>query len=510
MTELKNRSPRPKSTGEVVVKGGHKINVFISYAKADHAIADALRDEIIDLNRDRIECFLDTKTIESGEGWEKRLEGALQIADWLLCIYTGEQSEFCGYEVGVFTSGKALEKREEHTRLVCLHDVPAYPTIFRSHQNRFVEYPPEHLPSGETFDETGFYERSDLAKLFNDLCKFDGLYVPNDGAEYQRQAQAFIRKAKVITEAFRISRGNDIRFDTPTQLGFEVIVSTKAGEPLERIPPNAIVKGTFATFSLFDMMPHLEGEQLPSVTWTEIKAASKLPSTGYVPWIERLERDMLSAANRRALLEAEATFRGKDKTYRAILVRHILHWNGTHKFGIVFVETLPRQFVGDQNTSMILAGLVVASRFRFAYLEQPERVAAWFSDGVSLHEFEAYYRQFLYDLERMRQESMELGLLDHTTFIKSFGPSRRGVAEGFLTAWKEARQKLEASLPPSNASVTVATRQLVKEAILTFLKEMEVENSRFLQVALDAYKEELEGELRKMPWANSVTADPFA
>jgi hypothetical protein len=499
MAAIKNKRPTPKLAEEAVVKGGRKVNVFISYAKADHAIADALREEIIDLNRDRIDCFLDSKTIESGEGWEKRLESALQAADWLVCIYTGVQSEFCGYEVGVFTSGKALEKREEHTRLVCVHDVPTYPTLFRSHQNRRVAYPPEHLLPGETFDEKGFYEQSDLAKLFNDLSKFDGLYVPSDGAEYQRQTQAFTRKAKLVTEAFRISHGNDIRSDTPTQLGFEVIAPGKPGDPLERMPPNAMVKGTFATFSLFDMMPHMEGEQLPSISWAEIKSVGKLPSSGYLPWIERLERDMLNAANQRALIEPEATFRGKDRTYRAILVRHILHWNGTHKFGIVFVETLPRQFVGDQNTSMILAGLVVASRFRFAYLEQPEKVAACFSDGLSLHEFEAYYRQFLYDLERIRQESMELGLLDQATFIKSFGPSRRGVAEGFLTTWKEARQKLEASLPPSNASITAATRQQVKEAILGYLKEVGAENSRFLQVALEAYTEELKEELRKRP-----------
>jgi TIR domain len=476
-----------------------KVRVFISHAKADHVIAEALREEIVDLNRDRVECFLDTKTIESGEGWERKLESALLNADWLVCIYTGEQSEFCGYEVGVFTRGRALEEGEEHTRLVCLHDVQPFPGIFRSHQNRLVEYPPERLPSGETFDETGFYEQSDVAKFLSDFCKFDGLYLPGDGAEYQRQSQAFIRKAKVITEAFRISRGNDIRSDTPTQLGFEVIVFAKPGEALETIPANALVKGTYGTFSLFDMMPHLEGEQLPSMSWADIKTATKLPSTGYLPWIERLERDMLSAANRRALGEAEATFRGKNKTYRAILVRHVLHWNGTHKFGVVFVETLPRQFIGDQNTSMILAGLVVASRFRFAYLEQPERVAAWFDDGLSLHEFEAYYRQFLYDLERMRQESMELGLLDHTTFINSFGPGRRGVAEGFLATWKEARQKFEASLPPADVGVTAVTRPQIKQAILTFLREMTAENGRFLQVALEAYTDELKEELRKRP-----------
>jgi hypothetical protein len=474
------------------------VNVFISYAREDLKIAEALRTEIMDLNRDRVDCFLDTKEIQSGEGWERRLESALQKADWLICLFTGEQSEFCGYEVGVFTSGRALERPEDHPRLVCLHDAPNYPTLFRAHQNRSVTYPPENVALGETFDETTFYENSELVRLFVDLSNYKKLYVPRDASDTQRQQQSFIRKAKLITEAFRERHLSDVRFDTPTQLGFEISVPAKMGESLDKIPSNAMAKGTFATFNLFNMMPHMDkDQQLPSVTWGEVRAASQKQSSGYLPWLERLEQDLVNAADQRSLGKAEATFRGVDKTYRAILVRHILHWNGTHRFNVVFVETLPRQFVGDQHTSMILAGLVVASRFRFAFLEQAERNATGFSDTLLLPEFEANYRQFLYDLERMRQESMELGLLDPTTFINSFGASRKAVAEGFLNTWKEARQALDASLPPPNVPLTTATRQPVKAALIKFLDQMAIENKRFLQVALEAYSEELKGELRK-------------
>jgi hypothetical protein len=110
-----------------------KVHVFISYAKADNQIATALREEVADINRDRVECFLDSETIASGEGWERKLEDALEVAHWLVCIYTGEQSEFCGYEIGVFTRGKALEKNAGNSQLVCLHDVSNYPAVFRAH-----------------------------------------------------------------------------------------------------------------------------------------------------------------------------------------------------------------------------------------------------------------------------------------------------------------------------------------------------------------------------------------
>ena len=489
--------PRIRATPTAASEKSHRVNVFISYAHSDYLVAKALYEELIDINRDRVNCFLDTKAIESGEGWEKKLEGALGQADWLVCVYTGEQSEFCGYEIGVFTRGKALEKTDGNSRLVCLHDVPTYPAVFQRHQNRLVELPPEYLAPGQTFDETEFYAKSAMAQFIADFCKYKDLYVPKDASGYQRQAQMIVSKAKLITEAFRAARGTDIRADTPTQLGIEVSLPWPAGKELPGIPPDANVKGTFQSFSLFGLMPHMEGGQLPAAPWSDIRSAGRRRGNGYLPWVERLEKDMVDAANKRALGEAEATFRSKDKTFRAILVRHLLQWNGTHRFGIVFVETLPRQFIGDQNTSLILAGLVMASRFRFAYFENPEATERHFADALSDQEFEASYRQFLYDLERMRQESMELGLLDEASFVQSFGPNRRGMAESFLKTWYDARQALERDLPSPEQSIGPANRPAARTAIGAFLKTMEAENTKFLITATDAYRDELTTQLHR-------------
>src|SRR5215813_4209372 len=100
------------------VEQASRVTIFISYAHNDHIIAEALRQVLADINRTRIECFLDTESIRSGEGWEEKLEKALSDAAWLVCVYTGEQSDYCGYEVGVFTGGRALGKRTDDIRLV--------------------------------------------------------------------------------------------------------------------------------------------------------------------------------------------------------------------------------------------------------------------------------------------------------------------------------------------------------------------------------------------------------
>jgi len=476
---------------------GGKVSIFISYARSDYLIAKKLSEELKDLGRDRVDCFLDVDTIESGEGWEKKLEEGLKNAHWLLCIYTGEQSEYCGYEVGVFTGGKASKDERESSRVVCFHDAADYPGIFKSHQNCAIKYPPERLIAGEKFDEAGFYGKSDLVKFFRNFAGFKNLYVPHVAADFQRQSEAFIRSASAITEAFRLSHEDEDKSDTPTQLGFEIIVPHKDGKALLSIPPDATVKGTYETFRLFNMMPPFLNGQLPFALWSTIKDASKNVSAGYLPWIGRLERDMLNAANSRALTETEATFSGNGATYRAILVRHVVQFNGTHRFGVVFFRTLPSQFLGDQNTSMILAGLVVASRFRFAYFEQPDKVRGWFSDEVPDGDFAARYRQLLYDLERMRQESMELGLLDHNLFVQSFGPARQAIAEEFLAEYARAKSSFEASLPESGAPIGPDNRPKIRAAILTFLNSIEDQNARFLRAALEAYQEELDKQLRK-------------
>jgi hypothetical protein len=191
-----------------------KVNVFISYARTDSLIASALREEMVDINRERVNCFLDTHTIESGEGWERKLEDGLKAADWLVCIYTGEQSEFCGYEIGVFTGGRALRKGDGNSRLVCLHDVTNYPTVFRLHQNRFIDFPERHS-SDPTFDENGFYEHSEVAKFFFDFCNYADLYVTRDQEAHKRKTGAIIHKAKRIIDAFRAARADDVLADTP-------------------------------------------------------------------------------------------------------------------------------------------------------------------------------------------------------------------------------------------------------------------------------------------------------
>jgi TIR domain len=487
-------SPRNLTQGSL----DDKVRVFISHASSDNGIATALYEELTEIDRNRVECFLDTQTIESGKDWTKLLNDALATADWLFCIYTGDQSEFCGFEIGVFTTVHQSERDSQDDRLVCLHDVATIPAVFHSHQNRLVAFPPKTGASGEQFDEAAFYLGSQVAKFLTDFYKYKGLYVARDAAASQRQLQTLIRQTKRITEAFKAARASDIQSDTPTQLGVDIFVSANPSAERTRIPDDAEVTGTFQSLGLFGLMPPMQNQRLPTATWSRVREACSTAFRTTALWMERLEKDMVDAANGRALSGLEATLSSKDKVYRTILARHAIYENGSHKFSVLFVETLPRQFLGKQHTSLILAGLILASRFRFAYFEEPETIATKFGDTLSDQEFATNVWQLDYDLDRWRHEAMEFGLLDPVAFVKAFGDERKAFAEALLKTSSDSRDRLIARLPTLGEEIGPKNRADIKRAILDYFDTVEPVNRQFLTVALDVYRDAMLSELTKI------------
>ena len=266
------------------------VYVFISYAHNDAIIAQALYEELIDVNSTRVNCFLDTKIIQSGRNFEDELTIALKQADWLVCIYTGEPSEYCGYEIGIFKTTRSIPSGVKDDRLVCLHDVENPPGVFRNHQNSVITFPPA-AKTASSFDENSFYLNSSISTFFKNFYKYKGLYVPKDADEGQRQITKLVRQSKRITEAFKAARTTDVLADTPTQLLIDVSVSAKAGERMTEVPDESEITGTFQSLGLFGLMPHMVNRQLPITTWGRLKEVLAQKVGGRSPfWIESLDR----------------------------------------------------------------------------------------------------------------------------------------------------------------------------------------------------------------------------
>jgi hypothetical protein len=495
------RAKRP-AVGEEGANGD-KVNVFISYVHGDHVVAAALRDALEEVNRDRVECFLDSASIESGEEWKDELDAALAAADWLVCVYTGEQSQWCGYEVGVFAHHKAQAGAHGDTRVVCLHDTDTAPGLFADSQNKPVKFlprgtnssPADTTPAGWHPDEARFYAASRVFQFLWDFCAYKDLYLADKHAEIDRKTQTLLFAAKRITLAFEAARAQDVMTDTPTQCALKVSFGSGSPGPFRAVPPDAKVSGTSASFNLFGLRPPMANEQLPSITWAELKAACQERSPTNALWMESLEQEMVSTTRKLALGTPEAVFSAASSgnLFRAVLVRHVVRYDWTNEFDLIFIETLPRRFGGLAKTSLLLAGLVQASRFRFAFLEQPEYVAAKFDGARSDKEFEINCKQLRYDIARIDSEAAELGVLDVRAFIAAFGDARRAQAERFIRDWKTAKEALLPQLPDPDSPLTMESRAQARKAITAFLASMANENRNFVLAALDAYREEVAG-----------------
>jgi hypothetical protein len=487
--------PAPVNTSSAPASASEHVNIFISYASADNGIAVTLCNELLAIDPRRVSCFLDTQSIECGVDFQSEIDQALERADWLVCIFTGEQSEYCGYEIGVFSRVHGLVPGNVNNRLVCLHDVTTLPTLFRPHQNTRVIFPPEGLSDSPNADEDKFFGPSPLAKFFANVYNFKNLYVARDLAESQRQLYSICQKARNVTKAFIDAMANDVRSDSPTQLSVDISVKVAPGTKLTKLPPNAEVSGPLQSMALFGLMPPRQEGRLPSVTWDQIRKEFETPYRSVPLWMERLEQDIVDAANSKILTGLEATLFSNGKIYRTILSRDILYQNGDHKFQVLFVETLPRQFIGKRHSSLILAGIVLASRFRFAYLEEPEVVCAKFEDERTDAEFESNCRQLYYDLERQQHEAIELGLLDPLEFVKAFGDGNRAFAESLLKTANECRIRLVSALPNPEAPINSGNRATVRDAIRTYLHDVEPVNSRFLLAAVDVFRDDLRTQI---------------
>jgi MinD-like ATPase involved in chromosome partitioning or flagellar assembly len=465
-----------------------EVRFFISSATADRHIAEALREELQKISG-RVRCFLDFQSIDSRAGWEKQLTDALVATDWLIFVYTGELSEFAGFEVGLFGAANKESLGSHDARLTCLSDVPELPSIFRGYQNCLVVFP---QANAAPTDEDTFYAQSPLGRFFTDLCRYKDLYVPRDESQARSQIEMLTRQVKRITEAFVFARRFDILASTPTQLGVEVVVSGKSDSDLSRIPDDTVVKGSFSSLALFSLMPAMSNNRLPETTWRALREAVWTRSTP--TWMNCLERDMVRAANQRTLTGVAAIFASGSRIFRAILARHIRHQNGDHRFEVLFVEETPLQTMSSK-ASTVLAGLVLASRFRFAYLEEPDIVASKFSDMTPHDTFEANCWQLRYDLDRSQHEPTGLGSLDPIAFVRAVGEENKRAAEQLVTESAMSLEKLLATLPAYGTHIEETIRPRVKAAIEDFLRTYGSINDNFLKLSLESYRHEMLREL---------------
>jgi hypothetical protein len=210
---------------EEIKKDPNDVHVFISYSHEDFGIGQCLQDELTAVNPDRVRCFLDAYSIRSGEEWHSKIIANLKAADWLVFLYTGRERrpyDFCGFEIGIFTSVHSLDtsrKITEAARLLCIHDTPAVPSLLSMVQNRRLR-PYQSDGSLDTTKEFDFYVDSPLAQFFEDFYQYPANMplrrmlkrIPSGGSQLREMpniAAEIADRVKRLTIKFQEARKND-------------------------------------------------------------------------------------------------------------------------------------------------------------------------------------------------------------------------------------------------------------------------------------------------------------
>jgi hypothetical protein len=486
-------------------------NAFVSYAHSDHFIAEAIDKELMRLaekgrGKDSLFCFFDTKSIKPGQRWEPVITASIEKADWLVVIFTGEQSAYCGVEIGKFSLLNKLDTSSPvpDKRLICLYDVEMrdLPTVVRDYQCEKVSAV-EGTSSGDSLgsaDETTAWYVTPLAEFLKDFCLYKKLYAPQDREDPGEFKIDIALAAKRITRAFAKSKEDEEKEETPVQLGFQLVLASSEGRHLTKIPDEALVVGTSVTFDALGLNLPLSTTRAPRIKWGELREKiARANRTNVVPWMDKIEVDVIRAADGIAVTGDDVTFvTASGKVFRPILAHHVAYASGTREFSILLVQTMDRRFIGKRETSLLLTALILASRWRFTYFENWEDTKnKTFGIERPLADFQDSCRQLIYNIEWIENEAAQYGTANVDALVEAFGQDKKARIERFYNDWDKDKKDLMAKLPALNSSFTPETRQVARTAVLNFLETTQKENSDFLELCIQAYSQQLLSDLSR-------------
>jgi TIR domain len=493
-----------------IKKDPNDVHVFISYSHEDFPIAQCLQEEITAVNPDRVRCFLDAYNIRSGEEWHSKIIANLKAADWLIFLYTGRERrpyDFCGFEIGIFTSVHLLDtskKISQAARLLCIHDTAAVPSLLAMVQNRRVRfYQSEGSPDPDR--ELAFHMDTPLAQFFEDFYYFPDRMPLHGGTmrkglalrQMPKMAIEIAERVQRLTTKFQDARKNDPISEKFYQVRMEIDIRDPVSKDKTTIPGRSTVTAAQDTFTLLGLSPDPDENGELKITWEQMKSSLEANNETFA-WMDKVEEDILDAIHQRNLRSPELTFRAHDgQFYRPLLSRQIIYGGGARKFSAIFVRTLPRKFVGDETTSALLIGLILASRFRFKFIEAAKELQDELGDNVTEPEFQLACRQLLYDIERMEQESSEFGMNNPDLFQEAFGQENYEIVNAFYQIWFPLRDDLFELIKQRLEDHNSISRASIREEIKKFSQALAPYNRRFLEMCLQKYTAYLRGWLRK-------------
>jgi len=468
---------------------GEKLAVFISYPTENHRIAQEIEDALRSFDRDKFDIFLDSSRIDKGGDLTGTIESALERTDYFIGIGPGASRgnfSWCGMELGYFLA----TRRGKSRRVLAIYNSDI-PDLFHRYKNVRV-VPLEEKHRSELGDEICAIEDSNLYAFFCELSEEVGRrFPPERPGRYFEEARKWAEKStRNVTDGYFNTLQERVKSTWFPQKRIEVRTDAspfwEKGNPA--IPAQAIVVLEATTCSV---LKYSVPREQASVTksWKEFEDIVR-QQTGALTFPAMITDVIVSALPNNAEALNDHSFLAPDgKSYRILLVMHRLYGNGKREFVINLVETLrPMTGEGNRETSLMTAAIMLASKYRFLFLEQESRYGPEKIGQAIRANSVIAVRQLLRDLDRVHAEATKEGFADETALVALFGPAQefevRDLFERFWPLMIAMKEAAAAFLDePADK-----TRELFLERHRAFVEQTRDINQRFISLCLGRYQ----------------------
>ena len=361
-----------------------RFHFFISYAREDRKIADAVHTMIKKAMGPSADVFMD-EALTFGVPFEDEIKKKLDKTNVLVVVHSGilkPAFAFPGLELGYFIHSMDNDTRDDFPRRI----VPIY--------------------SGSPPDSVKGYDGVDIGISRETLNLTPERYAETlKTIDWKHSAVKFLRQLQGLIDQFREKHGLDLISQTEEQTDLPARVRQLLrdifGHLKTTVDPESNLKpqlqitlkttdgalGTVGNESLPDdarlvgfgagKALSIFGVQSDEITWGNFKQLTA-QNKFHDSWIDALTTVVISSIrnqpavdNSQIIMSHNANF-----TYRVILTTGIRYFNGNREFNLYFIEYLRREEYGDPKTTSLIKGLDLACRFRSLFLEQNSKFSS--------------------------------------------------------------------------------------------------------------------------------------
>ena len=463
--------------------------IFLSYPSDDGVIADKIFDAAKTMPSNGLDVFLDRAYIRGGTRIPDVIRRALTETVYFVAVGTNvlrRNFDWCGEELGFYQASHPDEERRE----TCLYD-KTMPELFMERKS----FKAQSLTSEHT-DELGFpvieARRSEIYNFLIELAELNAtLYPAQKPDQYWRDVPPWAEKyTNEITNSFFLALQSRVRDEWYPQGRMDIAISRGEfyRDDIPTIPIDAQVAMAGSAYNLFK-------SAAPAVvrpfSWDAFTRYVR-EKTGSDLLIRMITDVVISALPDREEAKSDYVFQAPNgKYYRIILVKHSVYGNKRRDVVINLVETLQKVKAGDEDTTTLIAGIVLGSKYRSLFVEDGAKYGDQKLKGL-VGEKEALVdalTHMLRDIDRISADSASDGLADYGELQTLLGNTVQ--VKTMFESWFQVFPPMEAAAKKFITDPSKLNEDAFFAAYASFLDITRRNNTTFLRLCLDEYRKRL-------------------